>query len=156
MSSNMNRQLIQSSAFIVLGIGVWLAVSDNAAFGRPSFGGSCANCHSNAQEGLMQVNNEDTTLDLGTQLDGNMRGPLKTFEASPGETVSLSMEVLNGSPDYAHSSDVAAVKMALRLGPERFYKYIRAYGFGEQTDIELPAETRGLLRSPNRWNGATI
>jgi cell division protein FtsI (penicillin-binding protein 3) len=57
---------------------------------------------------------------------------------------------------YAHSSDVAAVKMALRLGPERFYKYIRAYGFGEQTDIELPAETRGLLRSPNRWNGATI
>ena len=32
---------------------------------------------------------------------------------------------------YAVSSDVAAVKMALRLGPERFYKYIRAYGFGQ-------------------------
>jgi len=57
---------------------------------------------------------------------------------------------------FAHSSGVAAVKMALRLGPDRFYNYIRAFGFGRQTDIELPAETRGLLRSPDNWSGATI
>jgi len=44
------------------------------------------------------------------------------------------------------SSDVAAVKLALRMGDEKFYKYIRAYGFGDRTGIELPAETRGLLR----------
>lgn len=101
MSSKMNRQLVRSSVFVILGIGVWLAISDNAAHGRPSFGGNCANCHSNVQEGLMQVTDEDTILDLGTQLDGSTPGPLKTFNASPGETVSLSMEVLNGSPDYA-------------------------------------------------------
>jgi cell division protein FtsI (penicillin-binding protein 3) len=54
------------------------------------------------------------------------------------------------------SSDVAAVKLALKLGPDRFYKYIKGYGFGERTGIELPSETRGLLRPPNRWGATSI
>lgn len=57
---------------------------------------------------------------------------------------------------YAESSDVAAVKLGLRLGPERFYNYMRAYGFGQQTGIELPGETRGLLKPPKRWSAASI
>lgn len=54
------------------------------------------------------------------------------------------------------SSDVAAIKLALRLGPDTFYHYIRAYGFGSRTGIELPGETRGLLRPPNRWQASSI
>jgi cell division protein FtsI (penicillin-binding protein 3) len=54
------------------------------------------------------------------------------------------------------SSDVAAVKLALRMGPSTFYQYIRAYNFGSRTGIELPAETRGLLRPPKRWSGSSI
>ena len=57
---------------------------------------------------------------------------------------------------YAESSDVAAVKMGLRLGPDRFYKHIRDYGFGQQTGIELPGETRGLVKPPARWSAASI
>ena len=60
------------------------------------------------------------------------------------------------SKAYAESSDVAAVKMGLRLGPDRFYKYIRDYGFGQQTGIELPGETRGLVKPPSRWSAASI
>ena len=54
------------------------------------------------------------------------------------------------------SSDVAAVKTALKLGPERFYSYIRAFGFGSRSGIQLPSETRGLLRPPQRWNATSI
>ena len=54
------------------------------------------------------------------------------------------------------SSDVAAVKLALKLGPDRFYKYIKAYGFGERTGIELPSETRGLLEAPRKWGATSI
>ncbi len=50
------------------------------------------------------------------------------------------------------SSDVAAVKLALKLGDDRFYKFIRAYGFGDRTGIELPSETRGLLRPVHSSN----
>lgn len=57
---------------------------------------------------------------------------------------------------FAESSDVGAVKMALRLGPARFYQYIRAYGFGEPTGIELPGETRGLIKAPANWSVSSI
>ncbi len=55
-----------------------------------------------------------------------------------------------------HSSDVCAIKVGLRLGSQKFYDYIRAYGFGQRSGIELPAETRGLLRPPDRWQPSSI
>ncbi len=54
------------------------------------------------------------------------------------------------------SSDVAAVKMALKVGPDKFYKYMKGYGFGERSGIELPSETRGLLRTPRNWSATSI
>jgi cell division protein FtsI (penicillin-binding protein 3) len=55
-----------------------------------------------------------------------------------------------------HSSDVGAAKMALKLGPDKFYKYIKAYGFGDRSGIELPSETRGLLQPPRKWGSTSI
>jgi cell division protein FtsI (penicillin-binding protein 3) len=64
--------------------------------------------------------------------------------------------VLTIAQALAESSDVAAVKLALRMGPEKFDQYIHEYGFGARTDIELPAETRGLLAPTRRWSGSSI
>ena len=55
-----------------------------------------------------------------------------------------------------YSSDVGAIKLGLRLGEERFDRYIRAFGFGSQTGVELPGETRGLARPVNRWSKVSI
>ncbi|HWG16897.1 MAG TPA: penicillin-binding protein [Acidobacteriaceae bacterium] len=55
-----------------------------------------------------------------------------------------------------HSSDVGAAKMALKVGANTFYKYIRAFGFGQRSGIELPSETRGLLRPPKSWGATSI
>jgi len=55
-----------------------------------------------------------------------------------------------------HSSDVAAVKLALRMGSDHFYDYIRRFGFGSKTGMELPGETRGLLRQPAHWGATSI
>ncbi len=55
-----------------------------------------------------------------------------------------------------HSSDVGAAKMALKLGNQKFYDYVRAFGFGDRSGIELPSETRGLLRSPKKWGATSI
>jgi cell division protein FtsI (penicillin-binding protein 3) len=54
------------------------------------------------------------------------------------------------------SSDVAAVKLALQIGPDRFYHYMRDFGFGSRSGVEVPGETRGLLRPTNKWNGSSI
>ncbi|MGA2570118.1 MAG: penicillin-binding protein [Terracidiphilus sp.] len=56
----------------------------------------------------------------------------------------------------AKSSDVAAVKLALKVGPGRFYQYLRDFGFGSRSGVELPNETRGLLRPVNRWSPSSI
>ncbi len=56
----------------------------------------------------------------------------------------------------ARSSDVAAVKLALKVGPGRFYQYIRSFGFGSRSSVELPGETRGLLRPVSRWGPSSI
>jgi cell division protein FtsI (penicillin-binding protein 3) len=55
-----------------------------------------------------------------------------------------------------HSSDVGAAKMALKLGNQKFYDYIRGFGFGDRSGIELPSETRGLLRNPRKWGSTSI
>jgi cell division protein FtsI (penicillin-binding protein 3) len=55
-----------------------------------------------------------------------------------------------------HSSDVAAVTLALKVGPEKFYNYMRSFGFGSKSGAELPGETRGLLRPVKKWSGSSI
>ena len=55
-----------------------------------------------------------------------------------------------------HSSDVAAVKLALKVGPDKFYEFIRNFGFGSRPGTELPGETRGLLRPVNKWGSSSI
>lgn len=54
------------------------------------------------------------------------------------------------------SSDVAAAKLALKIGADPFYESIRSFGFGAKTGIELPGETRGLLRPVKRWGASSI
>ena len=55
-----------------------------------------------------------------------------------------------------HSSDVGAVKMALKVGQNKFYDYMKGFGFGDRSGIELPSETRGLLRKPRKWGATSI
>jgi cell division protein FtsI (penicillin-binding protein 3) len=55
-----------------------------------------------------------------------------------------------------HSSDVAAVKLALKMGPDSFYKYMHDFGFGSRPGVELPGETRGLLRPVKKWGSTSI
>jgi cell division protein FtsI (penicillin-binding protein 3) len=51
-----------------------------------------------------------------------------------------------------HSSNVGAIRVGLALGPQRFYRYIRAFGFGERTGIQLPGEAAGIVRRNERWS----
>ncbi len=65
-------------------------------------------------------------------------------------------EVLTLKEVVQKSSNVGAVKLALMLGPERFYTYMRRFGFGEKTGIDLTGEAAGLVKPPEEWSGTTI
>ena len=50
-----------------------------------------------------------------------------------------------------YSSNIGSVKVAEKLGKETFYQYIRKFGFGAKTGIDLPGEVSGLLRPVENW-----
>lgn len=55
-----------------------------------------------------------------------------------------------------HSSNIGAAKLALSVGDLKFYEYIRSFGFGERTGIELPGEIPGVIRPPQNWSKISI
>lgn len=55
-----------------------------------------------------------------------------------------------------HSSNIGAAKIAVMLGDDRMYRYLKAYGLGKQTGIEVPGEEAGLLHSPSHWSKISI
>jgi cell division protein FtsI (penicillin-binding protein 3) len=56
----------------------------------------------------------------------------------------------------AKSSNVAAIKLGLRVGKERMYNYMMRYGFNQKTGIELKGETRGVVRRPEKWHPSSM
>jgi cell division protein FtsI/penicillin-binding protein 2 len=54
------------------------------------------------------------------------------------------------------SSNIGAAKLALTVGEQKFYEYIRRFGFGERSGVELPGEISGLIRPPQAWSKISI
>ncbi len=54
------------------------------------------------------------------------------------------------------SSNIGASKVAEKMGKERFYRYITAFGFGEKTRVGLPGEAKGILHHPRYWSPITL
>jgi cell division protein FtsI/penicillin-binding protein 2 len=65
-------------------------------------------------------------------------------------------ETLTVAQILAQSSNVGAVKIGLELGSERFYDWVRRFGFGDPTGIEFPAEERGIVPELSEFSGSTI
>lgn len=64
--------------------------------------------------------------------------------------------ILTFSEVIQKSSNVGAIQIGMKLGKERFYKYIKGFGFGEKTGIDLPGEGSGKVREPRKWSGTSI
>ncbi len=60
------------------------------------------------------------------------------------------------SQAMAHSSNVCAIKTAMSVGRVDFAGMVQAMGFGTKTGIELPAETQGIIRPVEKWNGDSL
>ncbi len=54
------------------------------------------------------------------------------------------------------SSNIGAAKTGMALGEQRLYRYLQSFGFGQRTDIDLPGEVSGLLKSPKEWGRRSL
>jgi cell division protein FtsI (penicillin-binding protein 3) len=49
------------------------------------------------------------------------------------------------------SSNIGATKIGKKVGPKTFYTYIKNFGFGKETGIDLPGEVGGVVWPYHRW-----
>src|SRR5215469_14497984 len=101
---------------------------------------------------------------ISAALEEKLTNPNEIFDCQMGSIVYNRMRIRDSKPHgilpvwgvLAESSNVGTIKIALRLGEDRYYRYIRAFGLGQQSGIELPGETRGITKPPSRWSKVSI
>jgi len=103
-------------------------------------------------------------ITLAAAFDQGITRPAEVFDCENGAVYVAGHRIrdhkpfglLSVSEILAQSSDVGSIKIALRLGAPKFYDYIRAFGFGQLTGVDLPAESRGILRRLENWSSISI
>ena len=56
----------------------------------------------------------------------------------------------------AKSSNIGAIQFGLAVGEKTLYEYVRKFGFGSKTGIELPGESTGMVRKVKDWGPSSI
>jgi cell division protein FtsI (penicillin-binding protein 3) len=56
----------------------------------------------------------------------------------------------------AESSNVGSVMIGLKLGATRFDKWVRRFGFGKPTGVDLPGEEGGIVLQPEHYSGSSM
>lgn len=99
----------------------------------------------------------------GSALEKHLFSPDDKIDAGNGSITVAGHEfsdhhtgTMSYSEALAHSSNVCAIKTGMRVGREDFSAMIQKLGFGNKTGIELPAETQGIVRSADKWNGDSL
>ena len=101
---------------------------------------------------------------LAAAFDQNLIRPDDVFNCENGSIVLAGHRIHDHKPYgnltvaeiLANSSDVGAIKVALKLGPPKFNEYIHRFGFGSPTGVDLPGESRGLVQRLEHWGSFSI
>ena len=90
----------------------------------------------------------DTVFDLPPQI--------QVADRTIGESHDRGYVSLTVAQILAQSSNVGAVKVGLRLGAQRFDKWVRRFGFGAETRVDLPGEAPGIVPHPKQYSGSSM
>lgn len=84
----------------------------------------------------------------------NNNGFLRATSKTPEEW--KASKLMSVEDILVQSNNLGAMKISAQLGSQRFYDYIRAFGFGSATGIDLPGEITGKLREPREWSNISL
>jgi len=143
----------------ILALANWPKFNPNAANDSP------AEARMNrAVAALYEPGSTFKLITLAAAFDQGVTRPEEVFDCENGAVYVAGHRIRDHKPFgllrvadiLAQSSDVGAIKIALRLGAPKFYDYIRAFGFGQQTGVDMPGESKGLLRRLENWSAISI
>ena len=82
---------------------------------------------------------------------GVLRLPGRVIHDSHGGLGMLPMQTV-----LAKSSNIGAIEIGMRVGQDNMYNYVRRFGFGQRSGIDLPAESPGQFRKVARWGKTSL
>ncbi|MEA5115316.1 MAG: penicillin-binding protein [Geobacteraceae bacterium] len=101
---------------------------------------------------------------IASALEAKAVGPNDSFNCENG-SFSIGGRVIHDTHRYGSlsvgeilkfSSNIGAAKIGSRLGPERLSGYLKNFGFGERSDVDVPGEVAGYMRDQGRWFGVDL
>jgi cell division protein FtsI/penicillin-binding protein 2 len=81
---------------------------------------------------------------------------IKVADREIGEAHDAGYRTITTAQILKESSNVGAVTIGLRLGAEDFDKWVRRFGFGTPTGIDLPGEEQGIVLDVKNYSGASM
>src|SRR5215213_4688962 len=86
----------------------------------------------------------------------NLAPTIKVADREIGESHDRGYVTLNTRQILEQSSNVGAITIGLRLGSRDFDKWVRRFGFGQTTGIDLPGEEQGIVLPLDRYSGSSM
>ncbi|HYH84859.1 MAG TPA: penicillin-binding protein [Pyrinomonadaceae bacterium] len=165
LAAAVERTHAKSAAAVVLdpSTGEILALANAPAFDPNNAAGVSAEARRNdALQNIYEPGSTFKVVAFTGALEEKLITPDTRFDC-PG-SISVPGRVVH---DHAHgnlsttealakSSNVVAIKLGQKLGNERLYEYMRRFGFGSKTGVELPGETGGIVRAVSKWQPGSI
>ncbi|HEY2847308.1 MAG TPA: penicillin-binding protein 2, partial [Pyrinomonadaceae bacterium] len=141
-----------------------LAIANYPTFDPNNITGDAAeNTGDHAIQWLYSPGSTFKIVTYGSALERHMFRPTDMIDAGNGSITVAGHEFSDhhtGRMTYAealaHSSNICAIKTGLAVGRDDFWSMVKKQGFGTRTGVELPAETAGIVRSPEKWNGDSL
>ena len=96
---------------------------------------------------------ETANIHPGTMINCGS-GAITLFGRTIHEAHGRGYGVLPAVMAFAKSSNIGAIQVGMRVGQENFYEYMRRFGFGAQSGVPLPAESKGKLRK--KWGKTSL
>jgi cell division protein FtsI (penicillin-binding protein 3) len=143
----------------ILALANWPKFNPNAAVDAPA-----ESRNNRAITSIYEPGSIFKLVTLAAAFDQNLVHPEQVFDCENG-AIRVAGHLIHDHKRYgmltvadilANSSDVGAIKIALLMGSPKFYEYIHAFGFGSQTGVDLPGESRGFLHPLHRWGSYSI
>ncbi len=86
----------------------------------------------------------------------NLPPQIQVADRTIGEAHERGWLTLDTAGILAQSSNVGTIMIGKRLGDRRFDRWVRAFGFGRPTGIDLPGEERGMVLPVDRYSGSSM
>ena len=86
----------------------------------------------------------------------NLPPTIHVADREIGEAHERGPVTLSVAEILAQSSNVGSVMIGLKLGVERFDRWVRRFGFGSPTGVDLPGEASGIVPEPDEYSGSSL